>query len=101
MAEQRKKEVSIRLVLGATVGNIFRLLTRSFVIMVSISFVIASPLGWYMMTEWLKGYNYKTSITWDVFLIAGTSAVVIALLTVSYQSVKVALENPASNLRCE
>jgi len=101
MAEQRKKEVSIRLVLGATVGNIFRLLTRNFVMLVCISFVIASPLGWYMMTEWLKGYNYKTDITWDVFVIAGLSAVVIALLTVSYQSVKVALENPASNLRSE
>jgi putative ABC transport system permease protein len=101
MAEQRKKEVSIRLVLGATVGNIFRLLTRNFVMLVCISFVIASPLGWYMMTEWLKGYNYKTDITWDVFVVAGLSAVVIALLTVSYQSVKVALENPASNLRSE
>ena len=101
MAEQRKKEVSIRLVLGATVGNIFRLLTRSFVVMVLISFVIASPLGWYMMTRWLEGYNYKTDITWDVFAIAGLSAVVIALLTVSYQSVKAALANPANNLRSE
>lgn len=101
MAEQRKKEVSIRLVLGATAGNIFRLLTRNFVIMVLISFVIATPLGWYMMTSWLEGYNYKTDISWDVFAIAGLSAVVIALLTVSYQSVKVALANPASNLRTE
>ena len=101
MAEQRKKEVSIRLVLGATVGNIFRLLTSSFVVMVLISFVIASPLGWYIMTRWLEGYNYKTDITWDVFAIAGLSAVVIALLTVSYQSVKAALANPANNLRSE
>ena len=81
--------------------NIFRLLTRSFVFMVLISFVIASPLGWYMMTRWLEGYNYKTNITWDVFVIAGLSAVVIALLTVSYQSVKAALANPANNLRSE
>jgi putative ABC transport system permease protein len=101
MAEQRKKEVSIRLVLGATVGNIFRLLTRSFVIMVLISFVIAAPLGWYMMTQWLEGYTYKTDITWDVFVVAGAAAVVIALITVSYQSVKVALSNPATNLRSE
>jgi putative ABC transport system permease protein len=101
MAEQRKKEVSIRLVLGATVGNIFRLLTRNFVVMVLISFLIASPLGYYMMTRWLEGYNYKTDISWDVFAIAGLSAVVIALLTVSYQSVKVALGNPANNLRSE
>lgn len=101
MAEQRKKEVSIRLVLGATVGNIFRLLTRNFVFMVLISFVIASPLGWYMMTRWLEGYNYKTDITWDVFVVAGSAAVIIALLTVSYQSVKAALGNPATNLRSE
>jgi putative ABC transport system permease protein len=101
MAEQRKKEVSIRLVLGATVGNIFRLLTRSFVVMVLVSFAIASPLGWYMMTRWLEDYTYKTEITWDVFLIAGSAAVLIALVTVSYQSVKVALGNPATNLRSE
>lgn len=101
MAEQRKKEVSIRLVLGASVGNIFRLLTRSFVFLVLMSFVIASPLGWYMMMRWLEGYNYKTDITWDIFAVAGFSAVLIALLTVSYQSVKVALGNPANNLRSE
>lgn len=101
MAEQRKKEVSIRLVLGASLGNIFRLLTRSFVLLVLLSFVIASPLGWFMMNRWLEEYNYKTTITWDVFVIAGISAVVIAVLTVSYQSVKVALTNPANNLRSE
>lgn len=101
MAEQRKKEVSIRLVLGATVGNIFRLLTRSFVLLVLVSFVIASPLGWYMMYTWLQDYSFKIDITWDVFAIAGSAAVSIALITVSYQSIKVALGNPATNLRSE
>jgi len=101
MAEQRKKEVSIRLVLGASTANIFRLLTRSFVLLVFISFVIASPLGWYMMNAWLNDYNFKTDITWDVFAIAGACALLIAVATVSYQSIKVALTNPASNLRSE
>jgi putative ABC transport system permease protein len=101
MAEQRRKEVSIRLVLGATVGNIFQLLTKNFVMLVALSFVIASPLGWYLMTTWLSDYNYRTDITWDVFAIAGFSAVAIAVLTVSYQSIKVALSNPAHNLRSE
>lgn len=101
MAEQRKKEVSIRLVLGATTGNIFRLLTRNFVVLVLVSFVIASPLGWYMMNAWLKDYSFKTDISWDVFAIAGASAVLIAVATVSYQSIKVALTNPATNLRSE
>lgn len=82
-------------------ANIFRLLTRSFVLLVIVSFVIALPLGWYLMTTWLADYNYKTDITWDVFAIAGAAAVLIALITVSYQSVKVALTNPADNLRSE
>lgn len=82
-------------------ANIFRLLTRSFVLLVIVSFVIALPLGWYLMTTWLADYNYKIDITWDVFAIAGAAAVLIALITVSYQSVKVALTNPADNLRPE
>ena len=101
LAEQRRKEVSIRLVLGASVSHIFRLLTKNFVILVLVSFVIASPLGWYLMTTWLEDYNYKTDITWDVFAIAGAAAVLIALITVSYQSIKAALTNPANNLRSE
>jgi putative ABC transport system permease protein len=101
MAEQRKKEVSIRLVLGASTANIFRLLTRSFVVLVLISFVLASPLAWYMMIKWLDDYKFKTDITWDVFAIAGACALLIAVTTVSYQSIKVALTNPASNLRSE
>lgn len=101
MAEQRRKEVSIRLVLGASVSNIFRLLTKNFVVLVLLSFVIAAPVGWYMMNTWLQEYNYKTEITWDVFVIAGLSAVMIALVTVSYQSIKVAVGNPAHNLRSE
>jgi putative ABC transport system permease protein len=101
MVEQRSKEISIRLVLGASVKSIFRLLTQNFVKLVTISFVIAAPLAWYMMRKWLEDYTYKTDITWDVFILAGVISVVIALITVSYQSLRAALANPANSLRSE
>jgi len=71
MVEQRSKEISIRLVMGASVKNIFRLLTQNFVQLVLVSFVIAAPLAWYMMTKWLEDYKYKIAITWDVFMVSG------------------------------
>jgi putative ABC transport system permease protein len=101
MVEQRNKEISIRLVLGASVKNIFRLLTQNFVIMVAIAFVIAVPIGWYLMQRWLQDFEYKIDLTWDIFAIAGLVSVAIALLTVSYQSIKAALVSPASRLKSE
>ena len=101
MVEQRNKEISIRLVLGASLKSIFGLLTGNFIKLVLISFVVAVPIGWYMMDKWLEDYKYKTQITWDVFVIAGMSALLIALLTVSYQSMSAALTNPSKNLRTE
>ena len=101
MVEQRNKEISIRLVLGASLKNIFRLLTQNFVILVLISYAIAIPLSWIMMRKWLEDFKYRTEITWDVFVIAGALAVFIALLTVSYQSIRAALANPANSLRAE
>ena len=101
MVEQRSKEISIRLVLGASVRNVFRLLTQNFVKLVLISFVVAAPLSWYMMQKWLEDYKYRIEITWDVFLLAGMISVFIALLTVSYQSIRAALANPAESLRTE
>jgi putative ABC transport system permease protein len=101
MVEQRSKEVSIRLVMGASVRNIFRLLTQNFVKLVLISFIIAAPISWYMMDMWLEDYKYKITISWDVFLLAGIISIFIALLTISYQSVRAALANPASRLRSE
>jgi putative ABC transport system permease protein len=101
MVEQRNKEISIRLVLGASVNNIFGLLTRNFVKLVVISFFVAVPFAWYMMQRWLENYAYKITITWDVFLLAGIMSVVIALVTISYQSLRAALANPATNLRSE
>ncbi len=101
MVEQRSKEVSIRLVMGASVKNIFRLLTQNFVKLVLVSFVIAAPISWYMMDKWLQDYKYKIAITWDIFVIAGVMSVLIALLTISYQSISAALANPTNRLRSE
>ena len=101
MVEQRTKEISIRLVLGASLNNIFRLLTQNFVKLVLISFIIAVPLAWYMMEKWLEDYKYKVGMTWDTFILSGLMALVIALLTISYQAIRAALANPATNLRSE
>jgi putative ABC transport system permease protein len=101
MVEQRNKEISIRLLLGATVNNIFGLLTQNFVKLVLISFVLAVPLAWYMMTQWLADYKYKIEISWDVFMLSGIMAVVIALMTISYQCLRAALTNPANSLRAQ
>ncbi len=101
MVEQRNKEISIRLVLGASLQNIFRLLTDQFIKLVLISFVLAVPVSWYTMQQWLEDYKYKIEIGWEVFIVAGATSVIIALLTVSYQSIRAALANPASSLRSE
>ena len=101
MVEQRGKEISIRLVLGASMRSIFNLLTLNFVKLVLISIVIAVPIAWYMMNKWLEDFTYKTEIGWDVFALAGVMAVGIALLTISYQSIRAALMNPVDSLRSE
>ncbi|WP_276372150.1 ABC transporter permease [Chryseolinea sp. H1M3-3] len=101
MVEQRNKEISIRLVLGASLQNIFRLLTDQFIKLVLISFLLSIPLAWYVMQRWLEDYEYKIEIGWQVFVVAGIVSVLIALLTVSYQSIRAALANPANNLRSE
>lgn len=101
MVEQRGKEISIRLVLGASVSHVFGLLTNNFMKLVLISFVIAAPIGWYLMTLWLKDYVYKIDIGWGIFLWSGVASVTIALLTISYQSVKAALVSPVTNLKSE
>lgn len=101
MIEQRGKEISIRLVLGASMENIFRLLTFNFVKLVLISIVIAAPVAWYMMDKWLQDFSYKTELSWDVFALGGVMAVVIALITISYQAIRAGLANPAASLRSE
>jgi putative ABC transport system permease protein len=101
MVEQRSKEVSIRLVLGASVSSIFQLLTSNFVRLVAVSFVVAAPVAWYMMKKWLEDYTYKINIGWEVFALAGIISLIIALFTISYQSIRAALTNPANHLRSE
>lgn len=101
MVEQRSKEISIRMVLGASVSTVFRLMTQNFALLVLISFLIAAPISWYLMQQWLKDFVYRTDITWDIFVMSGIGALVVALGTVSYQAVKAALVNPVHNLRSE
>ncbi|HWZ04627.1 MAG TPA: ABC transporter permease [Mucilaginibacter sp.] len=100
-AEQRIKEIGIRKVLGATVLNLWQLLSQDFVVLVTISLLIAAPVSWYFMHKWLQGYQYHTPITWWVFAITGIGAMLITLLTVSYQSIKAALTNPVKSLKTE
>jgi putative ABC transport system permease protein len=101
MIEQRGKEISIRLVLGASMKSIFRLLTVNFLKLVLIALVIAIPIAWFAMQKWLEDFTYRTEITWDIFVWAGVLAVSIAVLTISYQSVRAALARPVDKLRSE
>jgi ABC-type antimicrobial peptide transport system permease subunit len=101
MAENRIKEIGVRKVLGASVGNITYLISRDFLRLVMIAFLIAAPVAWWAMYSWLKGYPYRISIHWWVFVLSGLTAVLIALITVSYQSIRAALSNPVKSLRTE
>ncbi|MDQ4141660.1 MAG: ABC transporter permease [Bacteroidota bacterium] len=101
MVEQRSKEISIRLVLGASAYSIFQLLTQNFLKLVFIALLLAVPIAWYGMQKWLEDYEYRVSITWDVFILAGVLAVCIAILTISYQSIRAAFTKPVKALRNE
>ncbi|HVV55681.1 MAG TPA: ABC transporter permease [Mucilaginibacter sp.] len=101
MAEQRSKEIGIRKVLGASVKGITTLLSMDFVKLVLLAIVIASPLAWWGMNKWLQDFAYQIKITWWMFAVAGLGAILIALVTVSFQSVKAALANPIKSLRSE
>jgi ABC-type antimicrobial peptide transport system permease subunit len=101
MAESRIKEIGVRKVLGASVAGITALLSKDFVKLVVISFLIAAPLAWWAMSKWLQSYTYRVDIHWWVFALACLLSVTIALLTVSYQSIRAAVANPIKNLRME
>jgi ABC-type antimicrobial peptide transport system permease subunit len=99
--EQRTKEIGVRKVLGASVTNVVSLISSDFLGLILISNLLAIPLGWYIMNQWLNGFAYKISIHWLTFLIAAASSVVIAGLTMAYQSIKAAIANPVDSLRNE
>ena len=101
MAENRIKEIGVRKVLGASAASITALLSRDFLKLVIISIIIASPVAWWAMYKWLQDYPYRINIQWCVFAGAGLIAILISLLTVSYQSIKAAIANPVKSLRTE
>ena len=100
-ASQRTKEIGIRKVLGATIFNVWKMLSRDFVWLVVLSILIAAPLAYYLSNEWLQQYEYRIEISWWIFATTGLGAVVITLLTVSFQAIKAALMNPVNSLKSE
>jgi len=99
--EQRTREVGIRKVLGASVIEVWRLLSKEFAVLVGISLLIAIPVAWYIMEHWLMNYNYRVTISVWVFVASGFAALVVSMVTVSYQAVRAAIMNPVSALRSE
>lgn len=100
-AEQRVREIGIRKVLGAGLGSLFTLLSREFLLLVFVAFIIACPLAWWAMNSWLQDFEYRIGINWLPFALAGVAALAIALFTISFQTVRAALANPVRSLRSE
>lgn len=101
MAVQRIREVGVRKVLGATASNIVYLFSKEFMVLIGIAFIIATPLVWYFMQQWLQNYVYRINIGWGVFMMGGIASLLIALITVSFQAVKAAMANPVNSLRSD
>jgi putative ABC transport system permease protein len=100
-AQQRIKEIGVRKVLGASVTGIATMLSKDFLKLVVISIIVASPIAWWAMNKWLEDFAFKIDISWWVFVLAGVSALFIALVTVSFQAIKAAIANPMKSLRTE
>ncbi|MEP6612683.1 MAG: FtsX-like permease family protein, partial [Mucilaginibacter sp.] len=100
-AEQRIKEIGIRKVLGASISTIVGMLSKDFIKLVLISIVIATPLAWWAMHSWLQGFAYRQNVQWWVLALAGGGAILIAFVTISFQSIKAALTNPVKSLKSE
>jgi len=101
VAEQRTKEIAVRKVLGASVFNVWRMLSLEFITLVTISLLAATPIAYYFMYHWLQNYQYRTEIPWWIFLATGAGALIIAIMTVSFQAIKAAIMNPVKSLRSE
>jgi putative ABC transport system permease protein len=100
-AEQRMKEIGVRKVLGASVPGIVQLLSKDFLKLVLIAIVIATPLSWWLMNNWLQAFSYRVPIAWWMFALAGLVSLIIAMVTVSFQTIKAAVANPIKSLRIE
>ena len=101
MAEQRTREIGVRKVMGASVHSIVYMMTREFFQLVVIAFLLAVPLTYLAASRWLEGFAYRVEVAWWIFLVAGAASLAIALLTVSFQSVRAALVDPVKALRYE
>lgn len=101
MVEQRSKEISIRLVLGASMESVFGLLTANFLKLVLVSILLAAPLAWYAMDQWLQNFTYRTELAWWIFVLAGVLALLIAVFTISFQAFRAARMNPVNSLKSE
>jgi putative ABC transport system permease protein len=99
--EQRKKEIGIRKVLGAAITDIFKLLSNDFMKLLLMSICIASPVAWWAMSKWLQGFAYRIDIGWYTFITVGAICLLVALVTISFQTIKAAIANPAKSLRTE